>query len=76
MTAQPTGGWTRREFLRRLALAGAAGVFGVYPRAALAVEKQTGVQTDKPSALGACQQRYAKAHDICPNCCEYRYEAI
>jgi hypothetical protein len=77
MTAQQAGGWSRREFLRRLTLAGAAGVFGVYPRpVAAAEEKQTGLQTDKASALAVCQQRYAKAYDICPNCCEYRQEAI
>jgi hypothetical protein len=72
MTAQQAGTWTRRAFLRRLALAGAAGVFGVYPRRVAAVEEpQTSGPADTPSALGACPRRDA----LCPNCCDYNYEA-
>jgi hypothetical protein len=76
MTAQQAGGRSRGEFLRKVTLAGAVDVFGVSPRSLAAVEeKQTGVQTDKPSALGVYPQRYANAHERCPNCGEDRYEA-
>jgi hypothetical protein len=72
MTAQQAGVWTRRAFLRGLTLAGAAGVFGVYPRRVAAVEaQQTSAQVDTSSALGVCPPRDA----ICPNCCQYRSEA-
>jgi hypothetical protein len=76
MTAQQAGVWTRRAFLRGLALAGAVGVFGMYPKPVAAVDApQTSVPTDNPSALGVCPQRDANAHEICPNCCNYRDEA-
>jgi hypothetical protein len=72
VTAQQADGWSRRVFLRNLTLAGAAGLVGVYPRRVAAVEaQQTSGQPDTPSALGACPQRDV----ICPNCCNYRYEA-
>jgi hypothetical protein len=72
MTAQPSGRWSRRAFLRNLTLAGAAGVFGVYPRPVAPVEShQTRGQPDQSSALGVCPPRDA----ICPNCCQYRSEA-
>jgi hypothetical protein len=77
VTAQQADGWSRRVFLRNLTLAGAAGVFGVYPRRVAAVdEPQTCVSPDNPAALGVCPQRDANAHEICPNCCNYRYEAM
>jgi hypothetical protein len=73
MTGQQAGSWSRRAFLRGLTLAGAAGVFGMYPKSVAAVdEPQTSVPTDNPSALGMCPQRDA----ICPNCCNYRNEAM
>ena len=72
MTGQQAGGWSRRVFLRNLTLAGAAGVFGVYPRRVAPVEAhQTRGPTDTPSALGACPQR----DEICPNCCNYEYKS-
>jgi hypothetical protein len=77
MTIEGAGGWSRREFLGMLILAGAGGLFGAYPGPISAVEeKQTNVQTDKPSALRGCPPRYAKAQEICPHCYEYSYEAI
>jgi hypothetical protein len=77
MTAQQAGAWTRRAFLRRLALAGAAGVVGAYPRWLAAVAApQTSVPPGNPSALGVCPPRDANAHEICPNCCKYRDEAM
>jgi hypothetical protein len=76
MTAQQSGSWTRRAFLRNLTLAGAAGVFGVYPRPVAPVEShQTRGQPDQSSALGVCPQRDARAQEICPNCCNPRYQA-
>jgi hypothetical protein len=75
MATQQAGGWSRREFLRRLTLAAAAGMFGVSPRPVTAVEEQQmRVQTDKPSALGVCPQRDANADEICPHCCNYGYK--
>jgi hypothetical protein len=71
MTAQQAGGWSRRVFLRNLTLAGAAGVFGMYPRPIAAIEAhQTRGPTNTPSALGVCPQR----NETCPNCCNYPYE--
>jgi hypothetical protein len=69
MTAQPSGRWSRRASLRNLTLAGAAGVFGVYPRRVAPVEShQAHGQADQPSALGVCPQCDARAQEICPNC--------
>jgi hypothetical protein len=76
MTAQQSGCWSRRAFLWNLTLAGAAGVFGVFPRPLAPVEShQTRGQADQPSALGGCPQRDAKAQEICPNCCNSRIQA-
>jgi hypothetical protein len=76
MTAQQAGGWTRRAFLRNLMLAGAAGVFGVYPRPVTPIELfQSSEQPDHSSGLAGCPQREARAPEICPNCCNPRYQA-
>ena len=76
MTAQQPGSWSRRAFLRHLTLAGAAGVFGVYPRPSAPVEsQQTRGQLDQSSALSGCPQRDARAQNICPNCCNPQYQA-
>ena len=76
MTAQQSGSWTRRAFLRNLTLAGAAGVFGVYPRRVAPVESyQTRGQPDPSSAPGVCPQYDARAQEICPNCCNPQYQA-
>jgi hypothetical protein len=76
MTGQQAGDWSRRAFLRGLTLAGVVGVFGVYPKPVAAVdEPQSRIPPDNPSALGLCPPRDANAHEICPNCCNYRYEA-
>jgi len=48
MTAQQAAGWSRREFLQRLALAGAAGMAGMSSRPVTAVEVQ---QTRRPTPL-------------------------
>jgi hypothetical protein len=49
------GGWSRRAFLRYLSLAGAVGVFGMYPRPVAAIEApQMRGPADTPSALGVC----------------------
>jgi anaerobic selenocysteine-containing dehydrogenase len=77
MTAQQVGSQSRREFLKTLTLAGAASVLGVHSQLVAAIEKkQTGIPTDKSSALDACKQRDANADNICPNCCDYRYGSI
>jgi hypothetical protein len=77
MTAQPSGSWSRRAFLRHLTLAGAAGVFGVYPRPVAPVEsRQPRGQLDQSSAPGMCRQRDARAQEICPNCCNSQYQAM
>jgi hypothetical protein len=77
MTAQQVGVWTRRAFLRGLALAGAVGVFGMYPKPVAAVdEPPMRGPTGTPSALGVCPPRDANAHELCPNCCNYRDEAM
>jgi hypothetical protein len=76
MTAQQVGGWTRRVFLRNLTRAGAAGMIAMYPRPVAPIEApQTRGQADTPSALGGCPQRNAHAHAVCPDCCNYRYDA-
>jgi hypothetical protein len=76
MTVQQSGSWSRRAFLRNLTLAGAAGMFGVYPRSVAPVESpQTRRQPDQSSAPGVCPQRNAGAQDTCPNCCNPRYQA-
>jgi TAT (twin-arginine translocation) pathway signal sequence len=68
---------SRREFLKTLTLAGAAGALGVHSRPVAAVgEKHPGVQRDKPSALVVCRQRDIDARNTCPNCCDYRYGSI
>jgi anaerobic selenocysteine-containing dehydrogenase len=75
--AQQAGSQSRREFLKTLTLAGAAGVLGVHSHlVAAAEEKHPGMQSDKPSALDVCRQRDADAHNTCPNCCNDRYGAI
>jgi hypothetical protein len=77
MTVQQAGGWSRREFLRSLAVAGAAGVFGVYSGPVRVVETvQAHEPTDTPPALGTCPQRAANAQEICPNCCYSRAESM
>jgi hypothetical protein len=66
MTGQQAGAWSRREFLRRLTLAGTVGVFGMYPKPVAAVEaQQPSGQPNTPSRLGVCPPRDA----ICPGCC-------
>jgi anaerobic selenocysteine-containing dehydrogenase len=75
--AQQADGQSRREFLKALTLTGAAGVLGVHSQPVAAVEeKDPGVRSDKPSALGVCQQRDVDAHNTCPNCCDYRYGSV
>jgi hypothetical protein len=77
MTAQQAAGWSRREFLQRLTLAGAAGMAFMSSRPDTAVEvQQTRRPTDTSSAVGVCLQPTANTHDICPNCCHYRDESM
>ena len=77
MTARQAGSQSRREFLKTLTLAGAAGVLGVHSQLVAAVEeKYPCVQSDKPSALDVCKQRDVNAYNTCPNCCDYRYGSI
>jgi anaerobic selenocysteine-containing dehydrogenase len=77
MTARQAGSQSRREFLKTLTLAGAAGVLGVHSQlVAAAEEKQSDIPTDKPLALDVCKQRDASAPNTCPNCCDYRYGSI
>jgi hypothetical protein len=65
MTAQQAGGWSRRAFLKKLTLAGAAGVFGVQRRPVAAVEgQQARGPTDAPSALGVRPRATKSAHTI------------
>lgn len=76
MTSQQVGGWTRRVFLRNLTLAGTAGMFAMYPKPTTPIEvQQTSGQADIPPALGVCPSRDTHAQVICPDCCNYRYEA-
>jgi hypothetical protein len=75
--AQQATSQSRREFLKTLTLAGAAGVVGVHSHLVAAVEeKRPGIQRHKPSVLDVCQQRDSDAHNTCPNCCDYRYGSI
>jgi hypothetical protein len=77
MTAQQAGAWSRREFLRSLALVVAAGVAGMYSRSGTAVEAQPKRRpTDTPSGTDMCPKRAANAYEICPNCCHYRDESM
>jgi hypothetical protein len=75
--AQQATSQTRREFLKTLTLAGAAGVLGVHSHLVAAVdERHPGIPSDKPSALESCTQRDVNASNTCPNCCDYRYGSI
>jgi hypothetical protein len=70
MTGQQAGGWKRREFLRRFALAGAAGVASIYSNSITAVETQQERRSiDRPEGADMCPHRPVNAHVICPNCC-------
>jgi hypothetical protein len=70
MTGQQAGRWSRQEFLRRCALAGAAGVASIYPSSITAVEAQQECRpTDSHGGTDMCPQRPLNALAICPNCC-------
>jgi hypothetical protein len=77
MMAQQPCSQSRREFLKALTLAGAAGVLGVHSHRVAAVEeKHPDVQSETPSALDVCKQLDINARNTCPNCCDYRYGSV